>query len=88
MSHEVTTEQIFEIVGVYFSNCYWNTLYKTAIEDSQGKVYSKKEDAYRAIIERYSKAFCAVAPKNEKENKHYVAILKDVYKNYKQYLPF
>jgi hypothetical protein len=83
---DVSVEQILEIIGVYFSNCYWNTLYKTALEDWQGKVYSKKEDAYRSVIERYSKAFCAPVSRNEKENKHYVAILKDVYKNYKHYL--
>ena len=83
---EVTSDQVFEIIGVYFSNCYWNTIYNTALDDLRNGVFSKKEDAYRAVIEKYSKAFCAVAAKNEKMNKHYLAIVKDIYKQYKQYL--
>jgi len=82
----ITSENIFELIGVYFANCYWNTLYTLSIDVWREEQFDKKDEAYKTIIERYSRAFCAPNDKNEKLNKHYVRIIKDIYLQYREFL--
>lgn len=83
---KITSENIFEIIGVYFANTYWNTLYQLALDDWRDEKFDKKEEAYKTMIERYSRAFCSPNEQNERINKHYVRIIKDLYINFKEYL--
>lgn len=85
MSH-VTSENIFEIIGVYFANTYWNTLYQLALDAWREEQFDKIEDAFKTMIERYSRAFCAPNDQNERINKHYLRIVKDLYMNYREFL--
>ena len=83
---DITAEQIFEVVGVYFANTYWNHLHKSAIDEWSEEKFATKEEAFKTTAERYSRAFCAPNDKTERINKHYLAILKDLHNNYKTYL--
>jgi hypothetical protein len=77
---------VFEIIGVYFANCYWNNLYNVALDIFAQENSESLDDAYRIAVNRYNTAFCKKAEKTEKINKHYVDIVKDLHKNYKEYL--
>lgn len=83
---EVTADKIFEIIGVYFANCYWNNLYALAQESYKEGDYQSLVEAYKGTIEKYSKAFCKSNDETEKINKHYVRIIKDLYINYRDFL--
>lgn len=81
---EITSDKIFEIIGVYFANCYWNNLYTLAQENWKEGKYKTIQDAYSAVIDKYSKAFRADNDSSDK--KHYDRIIKDLYINYREYL--
>lgn len=78
----VSEENIFEIIGVYFANHYWNTLYNEANKEFQDKKFDKRELAYKMTIERYSRAVCP-QDETEKINKYYVIMVKNLFKEYK-----
>jgi hypothetical protein len=79
-------QQIFEVFGVYFANCYWNNLYNSALDNWHNEQRETLDDAYQTTISRYNLAFCKKTDPTEKYNKHYVSIVRDIYKNYREYL--
>lgn len=83
---EITSENIFEVLGVYFANAYWNTLYHMAVDEWREERFNKQDDAYKTIIERYSRAFCTPDSKDERISKQYLQILMDLHKKYKEFL--
>jgi hypothetical protein len=82
----VNQTDVFEVFGAYFTNCYWNHLYDQALQIWSKEGYETLDEAYRTVINRYNMAFCRKAGVKEKINKHYTTIVKDLYKNYKEYL--
>lgn len=81
---DITSEKIFEIIGVYFANCYWNNLYALAQENWKEGKYRTIQEAYEGVIDKYSKAFRSENDVSEK--KHYDRIIKDLYINYRDFL--
>jgi hypothetical protein len=81
----ITSDRVFEVIGVYFANCYWNNLYKSAKDLYLEGNIDSIEEAYRTAIERYHKAFCTVAV-GPNGNKYYDELIKDLHNNYKFYL--
>jgi hypothetical protein len=77
---------VFEIFGTYFANCFWNHLYTQALDTWHNEGHETLDESYRTVITRYNTAFCKKTDKKEKLNKHYVAIVGDLFKNYKEYL--
>src|SRR6202012_1044985 len=77
-----TSDQVFEIISVYFVNCFWNELHKSASDIWMNDKFDTLADAYKAVVETYQKAFCM--PGND--NKHYNQIIKNLYDSYKVYL--
>jgi len=86
MQSKQKTNPIFEVIGVYFANCYWNNLYTSAMDIWSQESLESLDEAYRVAINRYNTAFCKRADKNERINSHYVKIVKDLHQNYKQHL--
>src|SRR5271165_5436602 len=83
---ELKANEIFEVFGVYFANCYWNSLYENALDIWHTERYETLDDAYRKAIQRYNMAFCKKTNKSEKMNENYLKIIKDIYNNYKRLL--
>lgn len=81
----ITSEKVFEVIAVYFANCYWNPLYKAAKDAYLEGQIESLEESYRTTIERYHKAFCGSSP-GPRANKHYLDIIKDLHQNYRNYL--
>lgn len=79
---QVTHKQIFEVLGVYFSNCYWNHLYDSALNAWPEGGYENLDDAYKNVASKYNQAFGRKANKDERVNKHYVNITEDIHKSY------
>ena len=79
------SKDIFEIFGVYMANCFWNTLYDTALTQYQEGQFNNLHGAYKTIIERYARAFCAADDKASSINKYYLKIIKDIHINYKAF---
>jgi hypothetical protein len=77
---------IFEVFAVYFSNCYWNNLYKAALTVWENEEIDTLDEAYVTTINRYNTAFCKLPNKNEPRNKHYNDIVRDIHSYYKNYL--
>jgi hypothetical protein len=77
---DVTPEKVFEVVGVYFANCYWNTFYTLAFKEWGYGKHESMEASYRNIVDSYSKAFCS------KDDDYYNRIMKDIFIEYKKYL--
>jgi hypothetical protein len=77
---------IFEVIGVYFANCFWNNLYNSAMDVWSQESLESLDEAYRLVIGRYNTAFCKKAEKTERVNSHYINIIKDLHQHYKQHL--
>lgn len=86
MPKEINIDNLCEIFGIYFSNCYYNILYKTSIDSWREEIFETKEEAYKTTIERYVKAICVKDEKTEKVNKHYLKVLQDLFHNYRTFL--
>jgi|GEM_PF-6935311 len=82
----INYKNVFEVIGVYFANTYWNVLYKEAYKAYKEKQSASLEEAYRETIEKYSRGFCSPADKNERVPKYYVMIIKDLHNNFREYL--
>lgn len=76
-------DKIFEVIGAYFANCYWNNLYALAQEYYKEGEFDNLIEAYKKTIEKYSKAFSSSGDESE-INKHYIRIIKDIYLNYRE----
>jgi hypothetical protein len=83
---EIKQNEVFEVFGVYFANCYWNSLYDAALNIWHQDQLETLDEAYRVAVKRYNMAFCKKTNPDEKINQNYVKIIKDVYRNYKEYL--
>jgi hypothetical protein len=71
-------DRAFEIMGVYFANCYWNRLYKTALDQvTKGDIFDINE-SYKITVERYSRGFGRQESKDERVNQDYTAVLADL----------
>lgn len=82
----ITGEKVFEILGVYFTNCYWTHLWKAADEAYQDEAYPSITEAYRDTIEKYQRAFCGKDEPGGKANRHYLEIIKDINRNFCEFL--
>lgn len=83
---EVNQVNVFQIFGVYFANCYWNSLYNEALNIWHRENIESLDEAYKLSIKRYNLAFCRKANSSEPQNRHFIEIMKDLHKNYKMYL--
>lgn len=79
---DISAENAFELVGVYFTNTYWNKIYTLAMKAWQEEQFDSVENAYRITMERYARAFCSAD--GTSENKHYYQILRDIYMQFKE----
>jgi hypothetical protein len=87
MSHsKLNPEHIFEVIAVYFTNCYYNDLYKHAVTEWQNKKFKTLDDAYRTTINQYNKAFYKVPASSAPQNKNYFRIINDIKNRYEHYL--
>ena len=82
----ITSISVFEIIAVYFTNNYWNSLYSTALDIWEQERYDSLDAAYTTVIKRYNSAFCRVPNQNERINSNYHRICEDLYQHYQEYL--
>jgi hypothetical protein len=75
------SDRAFEIMGVYFANCFWNRHYKTATDAVKNGDLFDLTESYKVTIERYNRAFGRQENKDERVNPQYVAVITDL-KNY------
>ena len=83
--HE-NTDRAFEILGVYFANCYWTRHYKTAVDEvNKGNMFDIVE-SYKVVIERYNRAFGKQESLDERINPQYANIVSDLKSYYEEQL--
>ena len=68
---QTDSEQVFEVVGVYFTNCYWTHLFKHAETSYKKKQFKSVVEAYKTSIEIYNDAFSKKPSDREKNNRCY-----------------
>lgn len=79
------SSEVFEFIGVYFTNAYWNRLFKRAETQWKKKEFREINDAYKTNIEIYNDAFSKKKTERERYNKHYIQILRDLQEEYMKY---
>jgi|ERR1700678_214442 len=84
--NQVTSDKVFEVIGVYFANSYWNNIYNLASDYWRDEKYDKLIDAYKYVLGIYSRGFCTQNGQNGQFNNYYNRIVKDIYINYKDFL--
>lgn len=79
---------VFDIVGTYFVRTFWNSLYDIAVNNfaKSSDRYNTLEDAYIGAVDIYTRAVSKRETSQEKTNKSYVAIVKDLYEETKKYI--
>jgi hypothetical protein len=78
----ITSDKVFEIIAVYFVNCYWNDLHKAAQDSFMEEQSDSLSEAYKTAVERYQKAFCKPDTQEQGPNQHYKKIIMNLYQNY------
>jgi len=78
MNNDENCNRAFEIVGVYFANCFWNRQYKIAFDAVKDGKYLDMHEAYKVVIERYNRAFGRQERHDEKINPQYTEIMDDI----------
>jgi hypothetical protein len=75
-------DRAFEIIGVYYANCYWNRHYKTASDTVKDGKYLDIQEAYKTTVERYNRAFGRMENPDERINPGYKDVIEDLTKYY------
>lgn len=73
---------LFEVLGVYFANYYWNNLYNKALRAWSDEKFPNLESAYREILNRYTSGFCVETKSNERINENYVQVTQGIHMQY------
>lgn len=86
---ESADDDVFQIIATYFANTYWNNIYATAVNAFQeGRLKPQPKnmgEAYYRILDQYTRAISAL-DLDGGENKHYIHILTDMFKQYGELL--
>jgi hypothetical protein len=79
---------VFDIIGTYFVKTYWTSLYDIAKDqyESGVKGFSSLEDSYSSAVDIYTRAVSKRENSAESTNKSYVAIVKSLFEETKQYI--
>lgn len=77
-------DRAFEIFGVYFSNCLWNRLYKTAIDLVKNGDFFDITESYKVVIERYNRGFGRQEHIDERINPQYTTVISDLKSYYEE----
>jgi hypothetical protein len=82
MDSDENCDRAFEIIGVYFANCYWNRHYKTAVDAVNDGKYLDMHEAYKAVIERYNREFGRQEQPEERINQRYTDVIESLKEYY------
>lgn len=77
---------LFDIIGTYFVKTYWNGLYKVAMDNKQKNKFPNLEESYKSAVDSFTLAVSKRENVNENINKNYVAIVRDLFKETKEYI--
>ena len=78
------SDRAFEILGVYFSNCLWNRLYKTAVDSVKNGDFFDITESYKVVVERYNRGFGRQENIDERINPQYTSVLSDLKSYYEE----
>lgn len=77
-------DRAFEIIGVYFSNCLWNRLYKNAVDLVKNGDFFDITESYKVVIERYNRGFGRQEHIDERINPQYTTVISDLKSYYEE----
>lgn len=84
---------VYDIIGTYFVKTFWTSLYDISVEQyeksktSGSMRFNSLEEYYINAVDTYTRAISKRETSQEKINKSYIAIVKDIYEETKQYIP-
>jgi len=84
---EIKPEIVYDIVGTYFVKTFWITLYDIAKEEAARLKNQPLSDVYSRTVDIYVSTVTKREDKEERLNKSYIAIVKDIYNDTKKYIP-
>lgn len=84
---EIKPEVVYDIVGTYFVKTFWTTIYDIAREETARLKTQSISDVYARTVDVYVSTFTKRETAEERINKSYIAIVKDIYTDTKKYIP-
>ena len=84
---EIKPEVVYDIVGTYFVKTFWTSLYDIAKEETSRLKTQSIADVYARTVDIYVSTVTKREAAEERTNKSYIAIVKDIYNDTKKYIP-